>query len=202
MQRYVSVAGRRLGMTVFARGLPEYEVRPDGNVMITLARVFTELSRPDLPERPGRAGWPAAIRDAIPEPWSREGELAVLLHGPEELDSLAAIEAEAERLFAAPAGLMRRALLRLPADAPGAQLEGEGLVMSTVKPAESGRGVVLRCYNSTHQVVRGAWQVAWPVRRARLCRLDERPAGPLRVAPGGIIAFTAGPRAVVSIVAS
>ena len=46
------------GCTVFSDGLAEYEARDDGPSRHAL-RAVGELSRNDLPERPGHAGWPA-----------------------------------------------------------------------------------------------------------------------------------------------
>jgi len=68
-----------------------------------------------------------------------------------------------------------------------------------MKPAERGRGIVLRCYNAAARQVRGEWRVPWPVGSAELARLDETPVAPLVVAPGGAIAFEAGPRAGVTL---
>ncbi len=58
MQRWVVVGGRRGALAVHNDGLPQYEARPNGEVLVTLLRAFGELSRDDLPERPGHAGWP------------------------------------------------------------------------------------------------------------------------------------------------
>jgi alpha-mannosidase len=198
MQRYVSVAGGTDALTVFADGLPQYEARPDGTVFITLLRAFDQLSRRDIPERAGHAGWPTAT------PGGRQlgavrARLAVLLHGVEALDTRDEIEAAAEAFLAPPVGLMRRALLEVPAELRGPELSGDGLVLSAVKPAESGLGTVLRCYNATTRAAAGAWRVPWAVRSATLCRLDEEPLGDLRVARGGVVRFVAGPRALVTI---
>ncbi len=198
MQRFVSVAGRETGLTVLSDGLPQYEARPDGNVFVTLLRSFDQMSRGDIPERPGNAGWPT------PTPEARcvgpvHGRLAVMLHQPRALDTRDDIEAVAEAFLAPPIGLMRRALLEAPAPVSGPELIGAGLVFSAMKPAESGRGTVLRCYNGTTKAVRGAWHVPWPVRSATLARLDEKPVKKLKVDARGRVAFEATPRAVVTI---
>jgi alpha-mannosidase len=64
LQRYVSLFDERKGATVYSDGLAEYEAREDGSVAITLVRAVGELSRNDLPERPGHAGWPAPVPGA------------------------------------------------------------------------------------------------------------------------------------------
>jgi mannosylglycerate hydrolase len=198
MQRFVSVAGKKSGLTVFTDGLPQYEARPDGSVFVTLLRSFDQMSRGDIPERPGNAGWPT------PTPEARclgpvFGRLAVMLHDPRALDTREEIEVVAEAFLAPPVGFMRRALLDIPAPVPGVELIGDGLAFSAMKPAESGRGTVLRCYNATAKAVRGAWCVGWSVKSAASCRLDEKPVKKLKVDTRGRVAFDAPPRAVVTI---
>jgi alpha-mannosidase len=198
MQRFVSACSKQLGLTVFSDGLPQYEARPDGSVFVTLLRSFDQMSRGDLPERPGNAGWPT------PTPEARclgkvQGRLAVMLHDPRALDTRDEIEVVAEAFLAPPLAFMRRALLEYPAPVSGVELIGEGLVFSAMKPAASGRGTVLRCYNATAKAVRGGWRVGWPVKSTALCRLDERPLKKLQFGAGGMIRFDAPPRAVVTI---
>ncbi len=197
MQRYVSVAGASGGLTVFTDGLPQYEARTDGTVLVTLLRSFTQLSRRDLRERPGHAGWPTFTPDGAHIGLVRS-RLAVMLHDPESLDARDALEAAADAFLAPPIGLMRRALLALGPASRGPELKGKGLVFSAMKPAEAGKGVVLRCYNDRREAVRGAWHVGTAFRTATRCRLDETPIG--KVSMGrGVIAFEAAAREVVTI---
>jgi hypothetical protein len=44
----------------------------------------------------------------------------------------------------------------------------------------------------------GAWRLGFPVREARLSRLDETPGEPLHVADNRV-AFRAGPREIVTV---
>jgi mannosylglycerate hydrolase len=196
MQRYVSIAGAGRGLTVLTDGLPEYELRADGTLLVTLLRAFGQLSREDMPERPGHAGWPTPTPEAqCPGPF--RARLAVRPHA--RSDGPAAIERAAEAFHAPPLAAMRRALLALPAAVTGPALSGEGLAFSAMKPADRGRGVVLRCFNTLDGNVAGAWRVPWPVRTAHLARLDETPLAPLDVGSDGVVRFEARPRAVVTI---
>jgi hypothetical protein len=91
LHRYVSSFNDSVGMTLFSDGLAEYEARADGSVLVTLVRGVGELSRNDLPERPGHAGWPS------PTPGAQclgvfEGNFAVMLHGPRNDETIGAIE--------------------------------------------------------------------------------------------------------------
>ncbi len=198
MQRCVTAAGAARALTVMSDGLPEYELRADGVLLVTLLRAFGQLSRADMPERPGHAGWPTPTPEAqCLGPFT--ARLAVRPHPAGALDARGDIERAAEAFHAPPLAAMRRSLLALPAAVAGPSLQGEGLVFAAFKPAESGPAVVLRCYNALARAVAGAWRVPWPVRDARLARLDETPLGPLDVGRDGEVRFTAAPRAVVTV---
>jgi len=92
---------------------------------------------------------------------------------------------------------LRSAYTDLPA-AGGIELAGEGLAFSTCKESEDGAWTVLRCVNVTDERVAGAWRLGAGVAEARLARLDETPLEPLEVR-GGAVSFTAGARAVVTV---
>src|SRR6184192_870945 len=59
-QRFVAVADGRRGLALLAPGFFEYEWTRRGDLVLTLLRCVGELSRGDLPTRPGHAGWPTA----------------------------------------------------------------------------------------------------------------------------------------------
>ena len=198
MQRYVSAAGGSRGITVLADGLPEYELKADGTLLVTLLRAFGQMSREDMPERPGHAGWPTPTPDAqCLGPF--RARLAVLPHAERHLDDVVEIERAAEAFHAPPLAAMRRSLLAVPQPFRGPELIGAGLVLSSMKPTERGRSVVLRCYNATERPVAGKWRIPWPVRAAELARLDETPVAPLEIALAGTITFEAAPRAIVTV---
>jgi alpha-mannosidase len=198
MRRYVAVAGGKRGLAVLAEGLPEYELRRDGTILVTLLRAFGQLSREDMPERPGHAGWPTPTPEAqCLGPF--RARLGVYVHGGGAPDALVGVERAAERFHAPPLAVMRRSLLVVPPPAPGPELVGDGLVFSAMKPAEAGRGIVLRCYNALAAPVAGAWRLPSRPRSAHLARLDESPLAPLEVGADGRVPFEAGPRAVVTV---
>ena len=64
LHRYVTASADALGFTTFSDGLAEYGVAPDGTTFVTLVRSVGELSRNDMPERPGHAGWPTPTPEA------------------------------------------------------------------------------------------------------------------------------------------
>jgi len=78
------------------------------------------------------------------------------------------------------------------------RLEGEGLIFSSLKPADHGDGVVLRCYNATGDEVAGELEPGAPLAAAARVRADEREAEPLETR-GGPVRFTAGPHEIVTL---
>ncbi|HEX6533290.1 MAG TPA: glycoside hydrolase family 38 C-terminal domain-containing protein [Gemmatimonadaceae bacterium] len=201
LARWVTLASSARGVTVFSDGLAEYEATPTGDVAITLVRAVGELSRADLPERPGHAGWPAPVPGAQARgPF--EARFALLPHGPRDASTIALVERTADDVLLPLVGDTLRSALDVPPAAAGLELDGEGLALSACKESEDGAWTVLRCVNLLDTEVRGAWRVgprvSQRVSEARLARLDETPQEPLVVA-GGTIPFAAAPRAVVTV---
>jgi len=197
LHRYVSLFNAAGGATVFSDGLAEYEADDAGAVRVTLVRAVGELSRADLPERPGHAGWPAPTPEAqCLGPFG--AELALLLHGPRDAAVIARIERAAEDVLTPITGHTMRALLAAPPELAGLSLDGEGLAFSCAKESEDGVWLVLRCVNLLDRVVRGRWVVGFAIAEARVSRLDETP-GDAVPARGGGVEFAAPPRGVVTL---
>jgi alpha-mannosidase len=197
LHRYVSIYGRERGATLISDGLGEYEVTPDGTIFVTVVRSVSELSRNDMPERPGHAGWPTHTPEAqCHGPFS--AELALMLHGADSSLTRDAIERATDDVLLPLTGASLRSALSLPAPVPGVGLEGTGLACSAIKESDEHDWLVLRCVNVTEESQRGAWTIPFPIQEARLARLDETPGEPLRPADGRV-PFTAPPRGVVTI---
>lgn len=197
LHRYVSLFNVSGGCTVFSDGLAEYEARDDGSVAITLVRAVGELSRNDLPERPGHAGWPT------PTPKAQcigpfEAAFAVMLHGPRLAATIDAIERSADDVLCPLVGTTLRSALQVPTPVHGVELVGSGLAFSALKESESGEWLVLRCVNLRDDEVEGAWNLPFTPREAHLARLDETIASDL-AASDRTIAFLAAPRAIVTV---
>jgi hypothetical protein len=83
------------------------------------------------------------------------------------------------------------------------RLDGVGLAVGAVRPAEADGWVALRAVNHTARTVAGAWCLAGTVAEARLARLDETPGDvvPVARAPdgGACLRFVAAPRAAVTM---
>lgn len=198
LHRSVSIFSAFRGATLVSDGLAEYEVESDGTSWVTLVRAVGELSRHDLPERPGHAGYP------VPTPAAQsigpfEAVLAFSLHGPQSDEVTALAERIAEDVLFPLRGDTWRTAIRPPAVVAGAALIGDGLAFSTIKDSEDGDWLVLRCVNLLDHYVRGSWVMAG-ARTAMRARLDETPDEPLAVEDGWI-GFDAPPRGVVTILA-
>ena len=198
LHRFVTLAGADRGATLFSDGLAEYEATPEGDIAVTLVRAVGELSRNDLPERPGHAGWP------VPTPEAQslgpfQAEFAVMLHGRRDDATIAAVERAADDFLLPLRGYTLRSAMDITRRSRGVALEGDGLAFSACKESEDGRWTVLRCVNLLDRPVRGAWTLAG-VRDARLARLDETELAPIAVTDE-TIAFDAGARAIVTILA-
>jgi alpha-mannosidase len=197
LHRYVSLFGANRGATIFSDGLAEYEATDEGGVLVTLVRAVGELSRADLPERPGHAGWPEATPGAqCIGPFATE--LALLLHGPRSAAVVDEVERAADDILLPLCGATLRSALRQPEPVPGVELVGEGLAFSAAKESEDGEWLVLRCVNLLDTECAGAWTVGSAAREARLARLDETGLEAL-VVDGGTVGFVAPARAIVTI---
>jgi mannosylglycerate hydrolase len=199
MHRYVSAGG----WTVCARGLHEYELLPDGALAVTLLRAVGDLSRGDLPARPGHAGWPTATPGAQGLGAFR-AEMALAPVGVSERDPARnwdAVESGADEFHAPLAARMYRSGIDVPEIVEGPALSGAGLAFRALKPREEGEGIVLRCVNVTRQARRGAWTFPYPVTRAFRARLDESVEAELPLSDDRRrIEFAAGPRGIVTVV--
>jgi len=196
LQRYVSRFSGERGATLYSDGLAEYEAVRNG-FAVTLVRAVGELSRSNLPERPGHAGWPAPTPGAqAPGPF--QAEFALLLHGGRSDETTDLVERTADDVLLPLTGETLRSALRVAPPVHGVVLEGAGLAFGCAKESEDGEWTVLRCVNLLEREVAGSWQLGGMVREARLARLDETALTPLE-AVGDRVRFLAPVRGVVTI---
>lgn len=195
LHRYVSAFNEASGFTVFSDGLGEYEASADG-IAVTLVRSVGELSRNDLPERPGHAGWPASTPAAqCLGPF--EAELAVMLHGPRLATTIDAIECAADDFLMPLQGTTLRSALEVPSPTQGVELSGTGLAFSALKESEDGRWLVLRCVNLRDDEVDAEWRLPFTPAEAALARIDETVMSNIETVDRRV-RFKAAPRAIVT----
>jgi alpha-mannosidase len=195
LHRYVSTFTEDSGATLVSDGLAEYEVS-DGIVWVTLLRAVGELSRHNLPERPGHAGYPVPTPDAQSiGPF--EASLGFFPHGPHAEDVASRIDQVAEDALRPLRGDTWRTAVNPPLVVTGPELSGNGLVQSAIKESEDGEWIVLRCTNLLDRPVSGSWHLP-SLREAMLARLDETPLEGLPVV-NGRVEFVAPRRAAITI---
>jgi hypothetical protein len=168
---FVDVNDGVYGLLLANRGLPEYEALPGpGGVTLalTLLRCVGWLSRPDIATRRGPAG-PTVETPGAQCPGRHVFEYAVVPH-----------EGGWENAFVE-AHRFARPLRATMASGSGA-LAPEGglvevwpprLVVSAVKVAEDGRGIVVRVYNAGDRAMRGRVRLAERHGRVEFVNLNE-----------------------------
>ena len=198
-QRFVAVARAGRGLAVLAPAFFEYEWTAKGDLFLTLLRAIGDLSRGDLPTRPGHAGWPTAIPAAQCIGKTRI-DLALAPVSAADVERGDALPQLWEDAFLPLHGLWLRDATALTPSPITIALEGTGLVFSALKPAQIGSPMVLRCYNTTGRKVSGAWRFGHGVKTAHRVRADEREAVALVLEQrGNIVRFVAEPHEIVSI---
>ncbi|HYW31721.1 MAG TPA: hypothetical protein VE869_09460 [Gemmatimonas sp.] len=197
MHRWLCTSDARSGVTMFSDGLAEGAVQA-GRLAVTLVRAIGELSRGDVPERPGHAGWPAAVPAAQCQGEYR-ARLGLLLHGTWGDDTLQQIERAADSLLLPLVGETWRDLDIRIRELSGPTLVGAGLRVSAVTLSRDAHALILRARNTSGESRDGAWIMpptgAW---RVTECRLDETPTGPPRECRDRV-GFTVGPRALLTL---
>ena len=197
--RFVAMASGMRGLAIFAPEFFEYELDRRGDLLVTLLRSVGELSRGNLPTRPGHAGWPVATPLAQCHGVERL-QLAIAPVTETELEGGTAVPELWEDVFLPVRGVWLRQASPLSPVPLDVRLEGYGLVFSGLKPAEQGESIVLRCYNATARPTAGLWHLGEPVSSAQRARADERPLHDIRLGEGGrIVPFHAAAHEIVTI---
>jgi mannosylglycerate hydrolase len=157
------------GLTVVAPGLPEAEVTEDGTIFITMVRAVGWLSRLDLRSRPEPAG-PGLRTPEAQCIGEIRGRLALTFGSHPQVEAwdaelgLRAVPAGPEPILSADQGLV--------------SLDAPGVVLSALKPAEDGNGLVARLLNPTAEPIGGRLQWGDFGGEVSEVRLDEEPAEP------------------------
>ena len=199
--RFVAAGANGRGLAMFSPGFFEYEWTAQHELILTALRSVGELTRDTLRTRPGHAGWPTATPDAQ-EPGPHLLEFAIAPLGDQGgRDDISSLERLWEDAFLAPqCTFIRDFVGELSAlGAIGMTLEGDGLVFTSLKPAESGTGVVLRCYNSEPASVAGRWLFHSGVRSAFRLRTDETVIERIELADSHVVAFVAPSHGIVTV---
>ncbi len=168
---FVAVEDGKGGFAVFNRGLPEYEVTPEGAIYLTLLRCVGWLSRGDLSTRRGHAGPPYETPEAQC-PGKHTFQYAVYTYSGswEEAGVLRMAQA-----FIAPPMAISQERTEPIGERTFLSLDPETVLLSAVKPPEEGEGIVIRIYNPTARYLEAELRVGFPLSGARELKLDESP---------------------------
>jgi hypothetical protein len=199
VHRHASAATAGRGLAFLAPGFFEAEWQ-DGDLVVTLLRATGELSRSDLATRPGHAAWP------VPTPLAQcrgQTRIAFAL-APVDAAQLAsgdAVPALWEDAFVPIQAWWLRDATDLQVPGDFIEIEGEGLVLSAVKPAEDGAGAVVRVVNLRAAGVQGHLHFGSPRSIAGRTRADEREVAPLALTNGGrSVPLVVGPLGLATMV--
>lgn len=171
---WVDVDDGRCGVLLANRGLPEYEVLPGPNgvtLALTLLRGVGWLCRADMTTRKGVAGPPFVETPDAQCLGRHTFEYALVLHEGGWQQAFA----EAHR-FARP--LQARSspptLVSMPPQDSLIEVAPSALVLSAIKFADDGSGVVIRLYNIDDKPIRGRVRLEEPYEVVELVDLNEQ----------------------------
>jgi alpha-mannosidase len=152
-------------LVVGAPGLPEAEVTPAGEILLTLARSVGMLSKLELRTRP----MPAGPEMRAPGAQELGATFATITLGDSTRDA-GAIETGLWGVIAGDGPHLESGRSLLAVDAERCQL-------SACKPAEDGKGFVVRILNPSDDAETVMLRFGIPIAHAQLVRLDETLTG-------------------------
>ena len=195
---FSDLSDERAGMTLINRGLPEVEARrePDGTtLLLTLLRCVGWLSRADMPVRPGHAGPGVPLPGAqclgvhtfhyglVPHGGDREGH-GWLSTFPQAYAFNAPMRAIVADAHDGP----------LPAALSFVEVSPAVVVVSAIKLAEEGDGLIVRVWNVAAAPVEARLRLNLPFSRAFLTDLNERTSEGLNPDPDNFVRLSLRPR--------
>ena len=177
---FVDVSDGEIGLMVANRGLPEVEVigeNEGATVALTLLRCVGWLSRADLACRRGNAG-PSLETPEAQCPGPHVFEYALIPHAGD----WASVSRQAH-FFNAPMRAVVTALHKgpLPPQLGFIHIEPAALVVSAIKGAEVGDGLIVRAHNIGREAVEGHLRLWRSFRGATLVNLNEEEIAELEV---------------------
>ena len=199
LRRFVALADDGGGLQVLAEGLREYALTAGGDLDLTLLRAVGWLSRTDHPLRGHKIG------PQLPTPGAQclgrqTFRIALRPFGPGagHGDLYRAAERFSVPLRAHAVQGGRRATAR-PAAALGLEVTPAAAVLSAVKPAEDGNGVIMRVFNGDQRAHVATLSTAVAITGAWACDLEERRRERLAPAADGALRVALAPAAIATV---
>lgn len=175
-RRFVCVENGGRGLAVLNKGLPEYEVTPEGQVCLTLLRAVGWLSRNDLSVRAGHAG-PGLATPGAQCPGRQAFEYAIVPYegGWREAGIFREVEEYLLPLEARAVQQREESRGPSPEGAPGffLKVEGRDAILSTLKKSADREGIVLRLFNASGEPARAVLRFGFPIAQAYRTNLNE-----------------------------
>jgi alpha-mannosidase len=196
---FIDISDGNFGLMVANRGLREAEAIRSGHdteIVLTLLRCVGWLSLDNLPVRKGHAGPPFTATPQAQMHGTYSFDYSIIPHDGTWRDAYRhAYE------FNAPL----RAVIGLPhpGTLPGAgsflQVEPATFVITAVKTAEDGHGIIVRGYNITPEAVAVRLKAVFPFKSICRTRLDETTSVDIDYSPEGTVRFQAGANEIVTL---
>jgi alpha-mannosidase/mannosylglycerate hydrolase len=200
MQRFVTIHDKEKGMTLIAKGLPEYElkVRDKGVLALTLLRCVGKLSGRDLITRPGgAAGWWTETPEAQCL-GTHVFEYSIYPHGTPDNETWSSILGEVES-FTVPLMTVKRKNEQPVLSQSFLSLEPQGLQLSALKESEDGKGIIVRLCNPFDRTIKGRLRFDQPILKGSVCQLNEAVVRTLPVSKGNTVAVTLKPFEITTL---
>ena len=201
MQRFVTVRDKTRALTVMSYGLPEYELKLDGKgtVALTLLRCVGLLAGENLLTRPGgKSGWHNETPDAQC-PGKHTFRYALLPHSAHDVDSFAVVNELSEYFQLPLLPVCRKNPAELPMQGSMVSVSSNQLVLSALKTAERGDGIIVRVYNPAGREAEGVIHFESNVRSAWNAKLNEAVNERLDVQGGHDIPVRLGPYGILTL---
>ncbi len=183
LQNFVSISDGKIGLTLATCGLPEYQARRDAQgttLRLTLLRCVGWLSRDDLATRSGHAG-PALETPGAQEIGAHEFEYALIPAAGDWRNTFA----DAQAFVTPPRAVATSSHGGVLASASSfVEVTPREFVISTIKHAEDGQGLIVRGYNIGDQPIDVTLRLYRPFTRAARVNLNEEEIGPLDLRDG------------------
>jgi hypothetical protein len=196
LHRWLNCSDDSKSFTVVSDGLTEAEA-VEGGVAVTILRAIGELSRANLPERPGHAGWPAAIPRAQ-SLGRHSASFAIRMDNRWSGDSPATISEATDRHLLPLVGETWRDIGH-DVSVVGPELTGNNLRCTSFAPAQRDGEVMLRIVNESEVPQQGSWQLHRDGYQFAWARLDETPISEWTAVVDRRIEFTAAARAAMTL---
>ena len=196
---FTDVTDGKNGLMIANRGLPEVEVienKTGSEIALTLLNCVGWLSRSDFANRRGHAGPPLTPTPGAQMIGSHVFNYSIIPHKGSYADA-----ANLAYSFSLPmTGLLTTVHNGdLPVRASILKVEPSTFIISGVKPAEDGNGIIVRGYSIADEKTEVILKPLMKFKIAERSMLNESAIKPITVQSDGSIGFSARPREIVTV---